>query len=205
MVTDRIIPIDVPASLSVYVGQTGNINPTAGSASSYVSSNSRIATVSVYGAVTGHAAGTATVTVTDASGNTDTTTVTVIEEDVPPPPEDNNPFNSITSSSGQATYDTSTSVLSIPAVDLQSLFGITSYRVDLVLIPFSNPMSFSVDMGTLAVTTAGDEVSHSTYSDDGTLIIPAVEVGSAVYRVEMRATTVDGALAFELTGAAEVK
>jgi len=125
---------------------------------------------------------------------TDTDTVTTpevveVESDPDPVP-----------SSGQAIFDFTTTILSIPAVDVSSPFGVTSYSVEMALILGSNPMSFSVDVGSLAVTTAGDEVSHSTYSADGLLSIPVVQVGDQIYRVEMRATTVNGALAFELTG-----
>lgn len=93
-----------------------------------------------------------------------------------------------------ATYSDSTGVLHIPAVDVDGL----SYAVDLAIVPSSNPYRFIVESDSVVTTTAANEVSHSTYYDNGNLLIPAIAVGDVVYRVKM--VLVDAnLLIFELT------
>jgi PKD repeat protein len=99
-------------------------------------------------------------------------------------------------STGQAMYTPASAIMSIPAVDVTTSLGTTTYTCEMTFIPFSDPMRFQVDARSLVVTTAGDEVSHSVYSN-GILFIPAVEIERDVSQMELRLIN-DNPIIFEM-------
>jgi hypothetical protein len=86
---------------------------------------------------------------------------------------------------GQATYSATSTVLSVPAIDVPTALGTAIYTCDMTLVPFSDPMQFQVNDGSLLVTTVGNEVNHATYFN-GSLLIPAVEIEGNVSQMDMR-------------------
>ena len=99
-----------PTSLSLKVGETGNVKGTVAPSNAtnktvtYTSSNTSVATVTSAGVVTAKAEGTATITAKSNNGKTATAKVTVTGEDVPTPGdlENNSTISATTVSKGTA-------------------------------------------------------------------------------------------------------